>query len=150
VSIRQHPFLGIGAGGTYPSLSQIGTSSIVFGRTNFIHDAYVYFALKFGATGLAAVAALLVGLAASLGRAIAEARRGQIEHAGFPAAFLGLCLLSITAPNLVDPHYSLLAGLLAYLAGAHRTHDAPPTTADSPQMATDISSPTAGVPESAG
>lgn len=119
-SIRAHPFSGVGAGGTFASLYQIGTSNVVFGQTNFIHDAFVYFPLKFGLLGFAADVALISGVAISVVRVLRAGTRGTFHTAGFPAAFLGLCVLSITAPNLVDPHYSVLSGLLAYLAGAPR------------------------------
>jgi O-antigen ligase len=116
--VRAHPITGLGSGGEYLSLYQTSAATARFGLTNFVHNAYVYFPLKFGLLGFGALAALAIG---TLSVAVFALRRrgGYAPGRGlFTAAFIFVLLASITAPNLVDPRYSLLSGAVAWLAGA--------------------------------
>lgn len=117
-TVARAPELGIGAGGQFASLHQIGDDQVAYGATNFVHNAYLYFPLKFGVLGFAALFALLGGLAVVLTSAL---RRSGVEGpraAVFPALLAAVLALSLTAPNLVDPTYSVFIGALVYLAGA--------------------------------
>jgi O-antigen ligase len=115
--VRAHPITGLGSGGEYLSLYQTSSDAIRFGDTNFVHNAYLYFPLKFGLLGFAAVAALALGTARVLGTALAERAPRITDRQVFTALLLFLLLASITAPNLVDPRFSFLAGAVAWLAG---------------------------------
>jgi len=114
------PASGVGSGGRYLALRQFEGERVFYGLTNFIHNAYLYFPLKFGVLGFAALAALAGGGLAVLRRAPRSVRAGGMAAAAFPAAALAVLVLSVTAPNLVDPTYSLFAGVLLFLAGARR------------------------------
>ena len=117
-AIAAHPVAGIGAGGRYATLYLQGPDLLAYGRENFIHNAYLYLPLKYGALGLAAAAALLFGLVAALMNGWRTARRTRSSwDAAHAAAFAGLCVASLTAPNLLDPHYAGLAGVVARFAG---------------------------------
>ena len=123
--VRRHPVFGIGAGGEYPTLSQVGDDLIVYDRSNFIHNAYLYLPLKFGLVGLMAAFALLFGLGWAVARGLRTAyRSGSAWDAAHAATFAGLCVASVTAPILVDPVYAGLAGAIARMAA----------TADAPRM----------------
>ncbi len=111
------PVSGVGSGGQYVALRQVDSERVFFGPTNFIHNAYLYFPLKFGALGFAALMALAGGVMALLGQAARRVRANGLGAAAFPCAAVALLALSLTAPNLVDPTYSLFAGVLLFLAG---------------------------------
>lgn len=111
------PISGIGSGGQYIALRQLNSERVFYGPTNFIHNAYLYFPLKFGALGFAALVALLGGALALLGQTARRVRAHGLGAAAFPSAAVALLALSLTAPNLVDPRYSLFAGVLLFLAG---------------------------------
>ena len=115
--VRQHPITGLGAGGEYPTLSQVGNDLIVYGRSNFIHNAYLYLPLKFGLLGFMAVVALLLGLGWAVARGFRAAyTSGSVWDATHAATFAGLCVASVTAPILVDPIYAGMAGAIARMA----------------------------------
>ncbi len=124
--VQLHPLTGIGAGGEYPTLAQFGTDLIVYGPSNFIHNAYLYLPLKFGVTGFIAGFALLFGVLLAIARGVRTAyRTGSSWDASHAAAFAGLCAASITAPILLDPVYAGMAGAIARMAV---TADSPPMT----------------------
>lgn len=115
--VRQHPVSGLGAGGEYPTLSQVGDDLIVYGRSNFIHNAYLYLPLKFGLVGFMAALALLFGLGWAVARGLRVAyQSGSVWDATHAATFAGLCVASVTAPILVDPVYAGMAGAIARMA----------------------------------
>lgn len=111
------PVSGVGSGGKYVALRQLDSERVFYGPTNFVHNAYLYFPLKFGALGFGALVALLGGALTLLGQAARRVRVHGVRAAAFPSAALALLALSLTAPNLVDPTYSLFAGVLLFLAG---------------------------------
>jgi O-antigen ligase len=115
--VRAHPVTGLGSGGKYLTLSLTSAKTLRFGPTNFVHNAYVYLPLKFGLLGFAALAALILGTVRVIGFALSTHSREVAGRVLFTAALLFFLLASITAPNLVDPKYSLLAGAVAWLAG---------------------------------
>jgi hypothetical protein len=115
--VRAHPVTGLGSGGEFLSLYQATSSSVRFGTTNFVHNAYVYLPLKFGLLGFAALAALGLGAFRVVAFALSAESRQAAGRVLFTAVLLFILLASITAPNLVDPKYSLLAGAIAWLAG---------------------------------
>ncbi|HEV2776016.1 MAG TPA: O-antigen ligase family protein [Solirubrobacteraceae bacterium] len=123
--VRRHPVAGLGAGGEYATLSQDGSDLIVYGRSNFIHNAYLYLPLKFGLVGFMAALALLFGLGWAVARGFRVAyRSGAVWDATHAATFAGLCAASVTAPILVDPVYAGMAGAIARMAAT----DAPRMT----------------------
>lgn len=112
------PISGVGSGGQFVALRQLDSERVFFGPTNFIHNAYLYFPLKFGVLGFAALFALAGGLVVLLARAVRTVRREGLRAVAFVPAAIGVLTLSVTAPNLVDPTFSLFAGALLFLAGA--------------------------------
>jgi hypothetical protein len=124
--IQHTPVGGLGSGGQFVSLHHLDSSRVFFGPTNFLHNAYLYFPLKFGALGFAALFALLGGVVAMLGRAARRVRLEGASAASFPAVAAAILALSATAPNLVDPSYSLFGGAVLFLAGIRpATHATP-------------------------
>jgi hypothetical protein len=115
--LRAHPVTGLGSGGEYLSLYQASSTEVRFGATNFVHNAYVYLPLKFGMLGFAALAALGLGAVRVAAFALSAESREAAGRVLFTAVLVFFLLASISAPNLVDPKYSLLAGAIAWLAG---------------------------------
>ena len=73
--VRLRPLTGLGAGGEYPTLAQVGDELFVYGRSNYIHNAYLYLPLKFGSAGFMAGLALLFGLVWAIARGVRTAYR---------------------------------------------------------------------------
>jgi hypothetical protein len=115
--VERSPFLGVGSGGEFVSAHQTSGDTVAYGPTNFIHNAYVYFPLKFGILGFAALVALAIGLAQCALRALRSARGGAPGELTWVAALVAVLAASATAPNLVDPIPALFCGALAGLAG---------------------------------
>ena len=115
--VERTPFLGVGSGGEFLSAHQTSGTTVAYGPTNFVHNAYVYFPLKFGILGFAALVALLIGLAQCVAAALRSARSGDPGQLTWVAAFIAVLAASATAPNLIDPIYALFCGALAALAG---------------------------------
>jgi hypothetical protein len=123
--VRETPFAGIGSGGEFWSAHATSSSATAYGRVNFVHNAYVYFPLKFGVLGLAAVVALLVGLAQCGWAALRPGSAATLADRTWVAVFGAVLAASVTAPNLVDPLYSLFCGALAGVAGLAVARPAP-------------------------
>jgi hypothetical protein len=116
-AIHQRPVLGLGAGGRYTSLYQENSTVVSYGSTNFIHNVWLYFPLKFGLAGLWLGLLLVVGSGVLVAAALRSARQtGDPADAAFAAAFVVILVASATAPDLVDPVYAALTGLLARAA----------------------------------
>jgi O-antigen ligase len=115
--VRMAPFLGIGSGGQFRSLYQSDPTHVAYGATNFVHSAYVYFPLKFGLLGFATVFALVGGVLAAFVAALKRAAARGLRELVFVCVLAVVLTASATAPNLVDPTYSLFCGLIACLAG---------------------------------
>ena len=116
-TIKQDPIVGVGAGGQYRSLYQVNSEQLAFGNTNFIHNVGLYFPLKFGLLGWATLASLMVGFAVLVVQALRLAWRfGDIGRLTWTSAFSVVVAASLTAPNLVDPIYAALVGMLARFA----------------------------------
>ena len=129
--IERSPLAGVGSGGEYISTHQTGGSTVAYGGTNFVHNAYVYFPLKYGILGFAALIALAIGLVQLAVAAIRAARGGDLAELTWVAAFIAVLAVSATAPNLVDPLYAMFCGAIAGLAGMA----AEPVAADAPAPA---------------
>jgi hypothetical protein len=115
--IERSPVTGIGSGGEYPSVYQTTGSTIAYGGTNFIHNAYVYFPLKYGVLGFATLVALALGLVQCLVGALRSAPTSGPADRTWVAAVVAVLAASATAPNLIDPIYSMFCGAIVGLAG---------------------------------
>jgi hypothetical protein len=114
-TVRDFPLTGLGAGGEFVAAHQVSSTAIELGPTNFVHDAYIYFPLKFGFLGFAALIALLAGLVRMV---LMLREHPRTRGATSSAVVLGIVATSLTAPNLVDPRYSVAVGALFCLADA--------------------------------
>jgi O-antigen ligase/SAM-dependent methyltransferase len=130
--VRATPISGVGSGGQFTSLHHLDSSRVFLGPTNFVHNAYLYFPLKFGALGFAALFALLGGAVAMLVHTVRRVRAGGLSEGAFPAVAAGVLALSLTAPNLVDPSYSLFGGAMLFLAGLRPARPAAARAAEQP------------------
>lgn len=113
-AIKAHPIVGLGLGGEFRSLYQVGDDHVVYGQTNFVHSVWLYFPLKFGILGFLTAAALLasVGWATATGLRCAR-RTGDLWPLAFAAAFVVVVAASVSAPNLIDPVYAATVGVVA-------------------------------------
>jgi FtsH-binding integral membrane protein len=114
--IERSPLTGIGSGGKFAAVYQTSADTIAYGGTNFVHNAYVYFPLKFGVLGFAALVALAFGLAQVVAGLLRSALNRPADRTWVAVAF-ALLAASVTAPNLVDPLYSMFCGAALALAG---------------------------------
>jgi O-antigen ligase len=115
--IEQTPFAGVGSGGEFTSVHQTSDSTTAYGPINFTHNAYLYFPLKFGLLGFAAVVALLIGLVQCAWTAMRPGGTTALADRAWLAVLAAILAASLTAPNLVDPLYSTFCGAVAGLAG---------------------------------
>jgi O-antigen ligase len=133
--IRETPFTGVGSGGEFTSLHQTSGSNIAYGETNFTHNAYLYFPLKFGVLGLAALIALAAGVARCLRGCLRRERALPLASQTYVAALMGIMVAAVTAPNLVDPLYSTFCGAIAGLAGMALAEPSPVAKTEEPRVA---------------
>jgi O-antigen ligase len=122
--IRQHPFVGWGAGGVFPSIMSVSNvdrfqhRSLFNELTAHSHNEYVEVATELGLVGLVLFLLLLFLLLGPLGRAWMRKDRGELGAAGLGlfAGFLGLSVQACFSPALRFPEvacfYWLAAGLL--------------------------------------
>ena len=108
--IAQSPLFGIGLGGEYrPWLSEIRNFSE---HTRYVHNGYVFIALKLG---IPALAALLWLSLLPWWRAFRQRHRVRVEPQAMRSAVLASWLpvmgLSFTQPEIVTPQTVLLMGL---------------------------------------
>jgi O-antigen ligase len=115
--IERTPLSGIGSGGEFPSAYQTTGSTVAYGQTNFVHNAYVYFPLKYGILGFAALVALALGLVQCVVAALRSARATAPTDRTWVAVGVAVLVASVTAPNLIDPLYSMFCGAVIGLAG---------------------------------
>jgi hypothetical protein len=136
--IARTPITGVGSGGEFTAVHQTSGSTVAYGPTNFVHSAYVYFPLKYGVLGFAAVIGLVLGLLRCVRRAVSRRRARSIADLTWLAVLAAILAASATAPNLVDPIYSLFCGAIAGLAGLALQDDPVPAPAPEPPSAPDV------------
>lgn len=144
-AIKRHPLTGIGLGSTIsfwsPMYSKATNSNGETWTTSYIHNSYIWFALKLGLPG----ALVFVGLIAlQVIRAGSSLRRtGDIHRKrlllGALTTLIALLVLSLAGPHLngdsATPYIALAIALveLAPLVGGRKTSDSP-TNYASPEV----------------
>ncbi len=119
-SISQHPLLGVGLGGVYRDVTLLRgeaaagyTGSLRF--TRFVHNSYLYLAVKMGLLGLLAFGALALALLGSSWRRYAGEQDGQFKLAtlGMLASLVGFLPWCVTQSHLLQTESTTVVGLLA-------------------------------------
>lgn len=119
-SISQNVFLGVGLGNAYRNPTNLPPEGANgyrsgFRLTRFVHNSYLYLAVKMGLPGLVAFGLVAVALLASSWRRYIRERDGQLKLVALAimASYAGFLSWCVTQSQLMQVESTAVIGLLA-------------------------------------
>ena len=128
-SISQHPLLGVGLGHVYrdatyrdAALFRVEATSGYLRFTRYVHNSYLYIAVKMGLLGLIAFLWFCLAFLASGWRAYMNALDEQFKRImlAILASFVGLLAWSITQSHLLQTESTTAVGLMVGMIASMR------------------------------
>lgn len=123
-SVSQHPLLGVGLGNVYrdPTLLHGEAISGYLRFTRYVHNSYLYIAVKMGLLGLVAFLWFCLAFLASGWRAYMNALDEQFKRImlAILASFVGLLAWSIFQPHLLQVESTIVVGLMVGMIASMR------------------------------
>jgi len=124
-SISEHPLLGVGLGGVYRNVTLLRGEAAAGYRgylrfTRFVHNSYLYLAVKMGLPGLLAFLVFAAALLAMCWRQYARTRdalHGSLALA-ILTALVGFLAWCVSQSHLLQPESTAVVGLLAAIVAS--------------------------------
>lgn len=121
-SIALHPVLGVGLGNAYRevTLLQYEDRRFYFRKTRFVHNSYLYIAVKMGVSGLGVFLLFCTGFLIRGWKAYRRMPEGQMKRITLAllASFVGLLVWSNTQMHFLSVESTAVVGLMVGLVGS--------------------------------